>query len=151
MARVEIPVEAKLNAADLDAELKQLTQKINTLGQSIAQANKVKFNPIGKATLDDLKRVQTEFEKMKRTSQLGTDINRTGQDGKSFSILIGQLSPATPLPARHAAMARLAKSWPALAHSLRRTRLHPANVHPRHRQVAARHGLVQAARSLVLA
>lgn len=84
MTRVEIPVEAKLNAADLDAELKQLTQKINTLGQSIAQANKVKFNPIGKATLDDLKRVQAEFEKMKRTSQLGADINRTGQGGKSF-------------------------------------------------------------------
>ena len=67
MTRVEIPVEAKLSAADLDAELKQLTQKINALGQSIAQANKVKFNPIGKATLDDLKRVQAEFEKMKRT------------------------------------------------------------------------------------
>ena len=84
MTRVEIPVEAKLSAADLDAELKQLTQKINALGQSIAQANKVKFNPIGKATLDDLKRVQAEFEKMKRTSQLGADINRTGQGGKSF-------------------------------------------------------------------
>ena len=84
MTRVEIPVEAKLNAGDIDAELKQLTQKINALGQSIAQANKVKFNPIGKATLDDLKRVQAEFEKMKRTSQLGADINRTGQGGKSF-------------------------------------------------------------------
>jgi len=84
MTRVEIPVEAKLNASDLDAELKQLTQKINALGASIAQANKVKFNPIGKATLDDLKRVQAEFEKIKRTSSLGSDINRTGQGGKSF-------------------------------------------------------------------
>jgi len=84
MTRVEIPVEAKLNAADLDAELKQLTQKINSLGASIAQANKVKFNPIGKATLDDLKRVQTEFDKLKRTSPLGSDISRTGQGKKSF-------------------------------------------------------------------
>jgi flagellum-specific peptidoglycan hydrolase FlgJ len=84
LSRVEIPVEAKLNAGDIDAELKQLTQKINALGASIAKANQVKFNPIGKATLDDLKRVQAEFEKLKRTSQLGADINRTGQGGKSF-------------------------------------------------------------------
>jgi hypothetical protein len=83
MSRVEIPVEAKLNAGDIDAELKQLTQKINALGQSIASANKVKFNPIGKATLDDLKRINAEFEKIKR-GQLGADINRTGQGGKSF-------------------------------------------------------------------
>lgn len=84
MSRVEIPVEAKLNAGDIDAELKELTQKINALGQSIANANKIKFNPITKASMDDLKRVQDAFEKLKRTSQLGVDINRTGQGGKSF-------------------------------------------------------------------
>ena len=84
MSRVEIPVEAKLNAGDIDAELKQLTQKINALGQSIAKANQVKFNPIIKASLDDVKRMNDQFEKLKRTSQLGQDLNRTGQGGKSF-------------------------------------------------------------------
>lgn len=84
MSRVEIPVEAKLNAGDIDAELKQLTQKINALGQSIAKANQVKFNPITKASLDDIKRMNDQFEKLKRTSQLGQDLNRTGQGGKSF-------------------------------------------------------------------
>jgi hypothetical protein len=84
MSRVEIPVEAKLNSGDIDAELKQLTQRINTLGQSIAKANQVKFNPITKASLDDVKRMNAEFEKLKRTSQLGADLNRTGQGNKSF-------------------------------------------------------------------
>lgn len=36
MSRVEIPVEAKLNAGNIDAELKQLTQKVNAVGQAIA-------------------------------------------------------------------------------------------------------------------
>jgi hypothetical protein len=84
MSRVEIPVEAKLNAGDIDAELKQLTQKINALGQAIAKANQVKFNPISKASLDDVKRMNDQFERLKRTSQLGQDLNRTGQGSKSF-------------------------------------------------------------------
>lgn len=84
MSRVEIPVEAKLNAGDIDAELKQLTQKINALGQSIAKANQVKFNPITKASLDDIKRMNAEFERLKITSKLGQDLSRTGQGSKSF-------------------------------------------------------------------
>ena len=81
---VQVPVNAKLNDGDLDSQLKQLTQKINALGQSIAQANKVKFNPITKASLDDLKRMQDQFEKLKRMTPLGADISRTGQGSKSF-------------------------------------------------------------------
>lgn len=84
MSRVEIPVEAKLNAGDIEGELKQLTAKINALGASIAKANQVKFNPITKASLDDVKRMNAEFEKLKRTSQLAQDLNRTGQSNKSF-------------------------------------------------------------------
>ena len=84
MSRVEIPVEAKLSTGDIDAELKQLTAKINALGASIAQANRVKFNPISRASLDDVKRMNAEFEKLKRNSQLGVDLNRTGQGNKSF-------------------------------------------------------------------
>ncbi|MBN6729292.1 hypothetical protein [Burkholderia multivorans] len=68
MSGVQIPVEAKLDTGDLDAELARLTQKINALGQSIAQANKVKFNPIDRATLDDLKRINAQFEAIKRAS-----------------------------------------------------------------------------------
>ncbi|MCO1381809.1 hypothetical protein L0Y87_05900 [Burkholderia multivorans] len=68
MSGVQIPVEAKLDTGDLDAELARLTQKINALGQSIAQANKIKFNPIDRATLDDLKRINAQFEAIKRAS-----------------------------------------------------------------------------------
>ncbi|KWA45799.1 hypothetical protein WL27_05315 [Burkholderia multivorans] len=68
MSGVQIPVEAKLDTGDLDAELARLTQKINALGQSIAQANKIKFNPIDRATLDDLKRINAQFDAIKRAS-----------------------------------------------------------------------------------
>lgn len=82
---VQIPIDAKFDDGDLNAELAKLTQKINAVGQSIAQANKVKFNPISKATLDDLNRINAQFEKLKRTSpNFAQDIKRTGQSGKSF-------------------------------------------------------------------
>lgn len=82
---VQIPIDAKFDDGDLNAELAKLTQKINAVGQSIAQANKVKFNPISKATLDDLNRINAQFDKLKRASpQFVQDIKRSGQTGKSF-------------------------------------------------------------------
>lgn len=85
MSGVFIPVEAKLDSGDLDAELSKLTQKINALGQSIAQANKVKFNPIDRATLDDLKRITAQFEAIKRASpSFGQRVAASGQASTPF-------------------------------------------------------------------
>jgi hypothetical protein len=85
MSGVQIPVEAKLNDGDLDAELSKLTEKINRVGQSIAQANKVKFNPVSRATLDDLKRITAQFEAMKKASpNFAREISGSGQGRKSF-------------------------------------------------------------------
>lgn len=85
MSGVQIPVEAKLDSGDLDAELSKLTQKINALGQSIAQANKVKFNPIDRATLDDLKRITAQFEAIKRASpSFGQRVAASGQASTPF-------------------------------------------------------------------
>lgn len=82
---IQIPVEAKLKSGDIDAELNQLKQKINSLGQAIAQANKIKFNPVSKVTLDDLKRITAQFEALKRASpNFANDIRSTGQGKKSF-------------------------------------------------------------------
>ncbi|WP_186138319.1 MULTISPECIES: glycoside hydrolase family 73 protein [Burkholderia] len=85
MPNVKIGVDAQLNAQDLDAQLDALKQKINAVGQAIAQANRVSFQPIGKATLADLDRVTRQFESLKRGApNVAKAIEASGQGGRSF-------------------------------------------------------------------
>jgi len=85
MAGVSIPVEAKFDAGDLDKMLGQLTEKINKLGQTVGTLNDVKFNPIGKATLDDLQKVQTQFGSLMKISEaFRKRMQQSGQSGTGF-------------------------------------------------------------------
>ena len=70
-------------SADLD--LSGVQQKLNTLGQQIAQANKTQFAPVSKTSLQDLQRMVQQFEALKRVSgDLRKRINATGQGGAGF-------------------------------------------------------------------
>lgn len=70
-------------SADLD--LSGVQQKLNTLGQQIAQANKTQFAPVSKTSLQDLQRMAQQFEALKRVSgDLRKRINATGQGGAGF-------------------------------------------------------------------
>lgn len=82
---IKIPVEAAFDAGKVEQQLQQFRQQINALGQQIAQANKVQFNPIGKSTLDDMRRVQQQFEALRRVSgDLNKRLKGTGQSGAGF-------------------------------------------------------------------
>jgi soluble lytic murein transglycosylase-like protein len=85
MAGVQIPVSAQFDASDIDKVLSQLTQEVNQLGSTVAGANKVKFNPIDKATMADLQKVQAQFESLLKISgDFRKRLRDTGQTGTDF-------------------------------------------------------------------
>lgn len=85
MSNIKIPVEASFDGESVRKQLEQFQSQLNKLGQQIAQANKIKFEPVTKATVDDMRRVGQQFEALKRVSgDLNKRINATGQKGASF-------------------------------------------------------------------
>jgi len=85
MSGVSIPIEAKMDSSQVDRALAELTQEINKLGSSVATANKVKFNPIDKATLADMQRVKEQFDSLtKISSDFKKRLKDTGQSGSDF-------------------------------------------------------------------
>ena len=85
MSGVQIPVSATFNTTDIDKVLGQLTQEVNKLGQTVAGVNKVKFNPIDKATMTDLQRVQAQFDSLlKISADFRKRVRNTGQEGADF-------------------------------------------------------------------
>ena len=85
---VKIGIGAELNIGDIQAALTKLRDEINRTGSQIAATNKVKFNPVDKATIDDLKRVETAFERLaKVNSSFRQRVGATGQKGRDFFSL----------------------------------------------------------------
>lgn len=85
MTGIKIPVSADFDAADVDQQLQAFQQRFNALGQQIAQANRVQFNPVSKASLDDMRRMTQQFEALKRVSgDLNKRLKGTGQQGAGF-------------------------------------------------------------------
>lgn len=86
MSGIKIPVNAELDAGDVNQQLVQFQQRINALGQQIAQANKIQFNPVSKVAVEDLKRVTQQFEALKRVSgDLNKRLKATGQKDAGFT------------------------------------------------------------------
>lgn len=82
---IKIPIEADFDPSAAEARMRQFQQQLNAMGQQIAQANKTQFNPIGSSTLSDLKKVQAQFEALRRVSgDLNKRLNATGQKDTAF-------------------------------------------------------------------
>jgi len=85
MSGIKIPVSADFDASQVQQQLNQFQKQINDLGKQIAQTNKVKFNPVTKASIDDMQKFVAQFEALKKVSgDLNKRINATGQQGKGF-------------------------------------------------------------------
>ena len=83
---VKIGVQAELDKQDLSRTIQEFTQQMNRLGSTIAQANKMKFNPVDKAGLEDLKKVVQQFEQLKKINpDLRRRLNATGQGSAGFN------------------------------------------------------------------
>ena len=88
MSGIKIPIQAAFDQGDVNQVLAGFQQQINRLGQAIAQANKVKFNPIDRTTVDDIRRVTAGFENLRRVSgDLNRRIRATGQERSGFTDL----------------------------------------------------------------
>lgn len=85
MAGVTIPIGAQFDSSDIDKALAQLTQEVNKLGNVVGAANKIKFNPIDKATMTDLQKVQAQFDSLLKISgDFKKRLKDTGQTGSDF-------------------------------------------------------------------
>jgi len=85
MAGIKIPVAAEFSSADAEKAVQQFRQQMNALGQQIAQANKVKFTPVDKASLDDIRKVVQQFEQLRRIQGgLNQRLKATGQGNAGF-------------------------------------------------------------------
>ncbi len=82
---IKIPVSADLDQSKIQQQLDQFQKQLNELGKTIAQTNKVKFQPVTKTTIDDMQKFVSQFETLKKiSSELNKRINATGQQGKGF-------------------------------------------------------------------
>ena len=85
---VKIPVQADFDPSSVERQLQAFEQKLNALGQKIAQANKAQFSPISKTSLQDMQKMLQQFEALRRVSgDLNKRINATGQKGVGFADL----------------------------------------------------------------
>ncbi len=85
---IRIPIQATLDDATIAASAAALSDKLNRVAQTVAQANKVRFNPIDRATVEDLKKIEAKFVELTRISgALRQRMKATGQTGSSFADL----------------------------------------------------------------
>ncbi len=79
--KVGIPIEAQLDTSSAE-------QSINSFGQRVAQANRVKFNPVSNTAVADVVRLRKETEEyLKVASTLRQRVKDTGQGGKALHEL----------------------------------------------------------------
>ncbi len=80
-------------SADLDTS--GVEQKINALGQRIAQANKVQFNPVSIKTAEQLQRVTKQYEQLLKVhTELNRRLKQTGQQDRALhEVDFDQLYP----------------------------------------------------------
>ena len=85
MTGIKIPVQADFDSKGVEQQLDAFRQKLNALGNQIAQANKVQFNPVSKTSVQDLQKVTQQFDQLKKISgELNKRVNATGQKGVGF-------------------------------------------------------------------
>ncbi|GJE46132.1 lytic transglycosylase domain-containing protein [Methylobacterium soli] len=82
---IKIPVTAELNQQDVQAQIKQMEAALNDLGRVAQDAGRLRFTPVTKTTLDDIKRMRAEFDAMVRMAPgLKRALEAGGQAGRSF-------------------------------------------------------------------
>lgn len=77
--KISIGVDAQLDTAGVE-------QKINALGNKVAQANKVQFNPVSVKSIDQVAQLEKQFQQLLKVhGELNRRVKSTGQTGKGFA------------------------------------------------------------------
>lgn len=83
---VQIPVSANFDSSSVDGASRQLLEQINRIGREIARANRVKFNPVDKASTADLAKVLAQWKEIAKVQDsLRRRLTATGQAGADFT------------------------------------------------------------------
>lgn len=78
-SKVQIDVGATLDTS-------QVEQRINSLGQKVAQAGKVQFNPVSVKTIDQVTQLERKFQQLLKVhGELARRMKATGQEGKGLA------------------------------------------------------------------
>ncbi len=86
MSGIKIPVSAQFDNSGAEQQIKQMQRQFNELGKVAASLGDVKFNPIDKATLDDLKEMTKRFEAIKKSAPgLTKRLHNAGQGDKNWN------------------------------------------------------------------
>ena len=82
---IKIPVSADFDSTQAEAQIRQFAQKLNAMGQQVAQQNKMQYTPINPKSIEDLKKLNAQFVALQKVSgDLRKRITATGQGGASF-------------------------------------------------------------------
>ena len=85
---IKIPVSTEFDDGDINKAIADFTAKINRLGASVAQANKLKFNPVDRAAADDMRKLEQQFQALlKINASLRQRMKATGQEGMPFQAI----------------------------------------------------------------
>jgi murein DD-endopeptidase MepM/ murein hydrolase activator NlpD len=79
MSKLNIDVAASFDASGVE-------QQINTMGQKVAQANKVQFNPVSVKSIQQVQAMEKQFQQLLKVhGELSRRMKATGQEGRGFS------------------------------------------------------------------
>ncbi len=88
MGKVNIEVGASFDDAGLKQQLSAISEAFNRLGSDAAKVSGVKFQPITRASVDEVRRMRAEFEAMLRISPaLRRTLDGAGQGGRSWDAV----------------------------------------------------------------
>lgn len=82
---IKIPVSAELNQQAITQQIDSVRDALNSLGKDAQGAGKIKFEPINKVSLENVKKMRTEFDAIVKMSPgLKKALGAAGQSGKPF-------------------------------------------------------------------
>lgn len=92
---IKLPITAAFDQGQVDREMGEFEAKLNRMGEAVARAGKVKFQPFDKTTLDEIRRVQAAAASLTKLSgDFAKRRRATGQESTSFVDLdYGKMYP----------------------------------------------------------
>jgi hypothetical protein len=82
---IKIPVSADLDTSGIDKKLASMREAMNRMGAEALKTGKIRFEPVTKTSIDEMKKANAEFERMLKISGgLRKNIAESGQSGKGW-------------------------------------------------------------------
>lgn len=82
---IKIPVSADLNTGDMSKQVEAMRIALNRMGAEAQKTGKIRFEPVTKTSVDEMRKANKEFEQMLKISGgLRKNLGDKGQGGKGW-------------------------------------------------------------------